>query len=379
MIENIKNKINQIKLTEFIDSFTKPKEIPSKPLVDNSKVLLEILDKIGDREYKILVNGKLFVSELPENFKKGDILLAKILRANPLTLSLINLLEFSEINDKQKLAILLQYLKIPNTENAIDLLKAFIKLKIPVQKERFERLLELISETGLIFDNSQLEILLKLYIFAPTGKYKFDSFLLNLFAEKEDILYVDLLNSIIKLSSICKDETLKKFLYEYLIIDIDDRSKYFQLFDKAKLVLIISELMNNKNLAEYYDYLNAIRLSLLKIVLRNRFLKNIHYRQDFLIIKNMNNLNLIKYHYEAINPEKLPGVDRVILYFKTKILGKIEADLLLNFDRLFIKFIANNDSLAKIDSKKDEFIEKLNKKFRVETKITLYNPEIFNG
>lgn len=379
MIENIKNKISQIKLTEFIDSFTKPKEIPSKPLVDNSKVLLEILDKIGEREYKILVNGKLFVSELPDNFKKGDILLAKILRANPLTLSLINLLEFSEINDKQKLAILLQYLKIPNTENAIDLLKAFIKLKIPVQKERFERLLELISETGLIFDNSQLEILLKLYIFAPTGKYKFDSFLLNLFGEKEDKLYVDLLNSILKLSSICKDETLKKFLYEYLIIDIDDRSKYFQLFDKSKLVLIISELMNNKNLAEYYDYLNAIRLSLLKIVLRNRFLKNIHYKQDFLIIKNKNNLNLIKYHFEAINPEKLPGVDRVILYFKTKILGKIEADLLLNFDKLFIKFIANNDSLSKIDAKKDEFIEKLNKKFRVETKITLYNPEIFNG
>lgn len=379
MIENIKNKISQIKLTEFIDSFTKPKEIPSKPLVDNSKVLLEILDKIGEREYKILVNGKLFVSELPDNFKKGDILLAKILRANPLTLSLINLLEFSEINDKQKLAILLQYLKIPNTENAIDLLKAFIKLKIPVQKERFERLLELISETGLIFDNSQLEILLKLYIFAPTGKYKFDSFLLNLFGDKEDKLYVDLLNSILKLSSICKDETLKKFLYEYLIIDIDDRSKYFQLFDKSKLVLIISELMNNKNLAEYYDYLNAIRLSLLKIVLRNRFLKNIHYKQDFLIIKNKNNLNLIKYHFEAINPEKLPGVDRVILYFKTKILGKIEADLLLNFDKLFIKFIANNDSLSKIDAKKDEFIEKLNKKFRVETKITLYNPEIFNG
>jgi len=378
MIENIKNRLSQIKLTEIFDTFTKSKDIPTKPLVDNSKVLIEILDKISDKEYKILVDGKLFISDLPDNFKKGDILLSKILKSNPLTLSLVNLLEFSEINDKQKISILLQYLKIPITETSLSLLKSFIKNKTPILKEKFERLLKMILDSGLIFDEEQLDILVKLFVLGAGNKFKFNYDTLKLFSEKEDQLYANLLNDIIKLNSISKNDVIKRFINEFLIINLDEKNNSLALFDKIKLVLIIDELMKEKSLSEYYDYLNASKFTLLKIVLRNRYLKYISRKQDFMIVRSGKNLNLIKYHYEAVNPEKLQGVDRVIIYFKTKLLGRIDADLLLNFDRLFIKFISNEQTLEKIDKNRVVFEQKLNKKYRLDTKITLYNPVLFN-
>jgi len=378
MIENIKNRLSQIKLTEIFDTFTKSKGIPTKPLIDNSKVLIEILDKISDKEYKILVNGKLFISDLPDNFKKGDILLSKILKSNPLTLSLVNLLEFSEINDKQKISILLQNLKIPITETSLSLLKSFIKNKTPILKEKFERLLKMILDSGLIFDEEQLDIIVKLFVLGAGNKFKFNYDTLKLFSEKEDQLYANLLNDIIKLNSISKNDVIKRFINEFLIINLDEKNNSLALFDKIKLVLIIDELMKEKSLSEYYDYLNALKFTLLKIVLRNRYLKYISRKQDFMIVRCGKNLNLIKYHYEAVNPEKLQGVDRVIIYFKTKLLGRIDADLLLNFDRLFIKFISNEQTLEKIDKNRVVFEQKLNKKYRLDTKITLYNPVLFN-
>jgi hypothetical protein len=379
MLENIRNKFNQIKLTEIFDNLTKPKDIQQKPIFDNTKVLIEVLDKISNNEYKILVNGRLFVSNLPDNFVKGDILLAKVLRANPLNLSLVNILQFSELNDKNQLAILLQYLKLPIDDTSQALLRAFIKLKIPIVKNKFEQILSKLSDSGLIFDNEQLETILKLYIVSNKSGFKFDANLLKLFFDRDDELYSTFLGNLQKLINTVKDKNLLRIINEFLIYELDDLNQFNQVFDKTKIVLLLDELVKSNLYSEYSELLNILKFNLSRIILRNKYLKFINRHKDFLIVKSNNKLTLLKYSYEKVNPEQLDNVERLLIFFKLINIGNLETDLLLNSSNLYIKFIGNEEILKKIEETQENLISQVEKKYKISVKISLYNPEIMNG
>lgn len=217
-----------------------PLTLPAK----NSVVSFSILDKTGN-DYKILINGKVYLSSLPVNAKQGDSLLGVVLNNNPMVLNLVNILNMKSLNP-ENLLILISKLGLRKTENNVNLLKAFIINKKPILKDHLDKFSEILEGLDFLFDESQLSYLIMVF----ANDLNFQSF------DKNTAEYFrHPLNEIIKeIFSVMQKEAAKdkavNSIYGMMSVDCEngdfEKKLIANLFGRDKLIAEwISENKNN--------------------------------------------------------------------------------------------------------------------------------------
>lgn len=126
----------------------------------HSIVRIEVLGRNLNR-YNILVNGKLYQTDLPVTVLPGDILLAKAINLTPIKLQLNDLLK-TDLN-YNSLIYLLDKLNVDITDLSLEIIKILLKNRKPIVKSSIQNIVNLIGIEEQSTISSDLESLVKLY------------------------------------------------------------------------------------------------------------------------------------------------------------------------------------------------------------------------
>jgi hypothetical protein len=333
----------------------------------NSVVSFTILDKISS-EYKILVNGKVFMAVLPVNAKIGDTLLGMVLNNNPMTLNLVNILNLKNITI-ETLNSLLVKLGIQKTETNLSLLKALIANKKPVLKSKLDKLAEILESLDFTFDETQLSFLIQVF----SNEDNFQKF------NKRNAEYFRYpINNVIKeIYSQIRDEALNSSSIEQIRkeLTIDFEKEGFEkgimtgLYSRDKA---IQDWINENRTS---DNLEIKKLTGLfgYYLIQKSFLKKEGIFPGFIIAQKTDSRELIEYKLERTSRENGDVHYLMNLGMRSIEFGDIAIDGILSKSNLTLSFGLEGNNIRYFDEEKDELKKSLRNNVGINTFLS------FNG
>jgi hypothetical protein len=295
MINNISNNI----IIKAVQTGSGKSGLNSGSPAKGSFQSLQILDKLNGN-YRLLINGKVFQSKLPVNVGKGELMLAKVINQQPLTLSLDNLLN-GKMFDGALLSNLLNKLNIKETDLSKNLLQRLVLEKKPVIKSKYKRLLEYLDDTPNNFDDLQVGLMIEMLWQdkePPYTEYEqmFDEIFDLSFFELSELIYKTLLSINEKYS----EKIIVQEMNSGLILHLDSENEEFaKLKDKSNL---FTYFLNKINSPESYvssetDF-KVISDLFLKYILQKSVYMRFGFHPEFAIISEGGKTEFIVYKTE---------------------------------------------------------------------------------
>lgn len=340
----------------------------------NDLVLVKIIDKIQGK-FKITINGKLFQAEFPFDFLKGESLIAKIVKLNPITLSLDNI----NLVDKTVLYSLLERLNVDKNKRTVLSLEILLRINKPLSKTNIESLANFLSEFEDIEDN-RAEFLAEIY-FAKRDENGFDvKRYASLF--RHDLKY--LATKIAELAKLV--ENLKSMPeVKYLINQTFYLESESSSFDKNFYQKVASFKDNLKELLlKLVDYvlsdeakglskddlktLNALIENVKSYLFQKITLESLGIYSGFIIYKDKDRERLIEYEFQKSDKSDLKNALTLNLKFDTEAFGEVKTMLTISGDNANLFFFAskeaNNEFSENISELENNFCEKLSLKVK---------------
>lgn len=334
----------------------------------NSTALLNVIEKINS-SYKVLINGKVFQTQLPINAEKGDDILARVIQQNPFTLALDRFENL--LVDVNAVLSLLEKLQISRTVLSEKILKLVAAGKKAITKSKLEKIINYIEKSGVEFDESRLVLLINLIWDNSNETYQE---IANSYHKIFDIsfekLSAEIYESLLRLNRLNLPEQIYLKINEAMIFDYENEAHQFNLVsvgDKSDEFLALARIIEgeterNQLAASALSELEYMQSLLIKYILQKAIYNKYNIYPEFVIIKFKSRLELINYQYEKgangngdsyklfINPDKDRFENTVIhaMMNTSKIYGLINSTA-ANFSRI-------EDYLCKLNARIGEEI-----------------------
>lgn len=256
----------------------------------HSIVRIEVLGR-NSNWYKILVNGKLYQSNLPVTVLPGDILLAKAINLNPIKLQL-NDLHNAEL-DSDSLIYLLDKLNVEITDISLDIIKILLKIGKPVIKSGIENLIDLIEKKGKNAALSNLEFLIKL--FSDSVNYsKVNENNIQYFQIPIDQLVQLIFSSFIKLISESHTADEINDLANIVVLNLDEEGGKMPTCE-------VNELLNwtKKNLGSKRNEISKLAAYIFSYLYQKMFFLKVGQSPEFFILKNNGKYQPVFYNLQS--------------------------------------------------------------------------------
>jgi hypothetical protein len=213
--------VNNIRLEPLKNNYDAAALIKNLPKV-NSFVEINVLEKIGDM-YKILIEGKLFQTNLNIKLNVNDAVIAKVISHEPFTVSLDNLVLTKNINENV-IALFLNKLNLPQTGKSVKALLAFIKADKPLIKEKLLKLIEVLNNPDFEDADSTLELLVKILSAADEKSMVFNKNFIKNFQKPVEKLIAEIFESAKNLNSQNLPKDVLEKLNSLIMLDADGMS-----------------------------------------------------------------------------------------------------------------------------------------------------------
>lgn len=327
----------------------------------NSVVNFSILEKTGGN-YKILINGKVFLAALPVNVKQGDSLLGIVLNNNPMVLNLVNILNLKSLN-LQNLSMLLVKLGMKKTDNNAALLKAFIINKKPILKKQLDKLSEVVENLDFSFDENQLNYIVQL--FANDDNYQqFDKQTAEYFRFPINEIIKEIFQRLQKgkLNG-GKIEQINNLLTVNISGKEQGKELISELLNLDKL--IISWVKENRQSPD--KEINKLNALLSRYLIQKSFLQKGGIYHGFAIADKENEQDLVEYKFEKSQRDE-SGVHYIInIGMSSKEFGDILIDGLLTKTNLNLNFGMEESKKKYFEEEKESFKEEITKNLTLNT------------
>ncbi len=331
MIESV---VNSVKVEQGLIQLKSSSGFKNMPAV-NSTVLVSVLDKIGPN-YKLLISGSVYQSNLPIVPEKGEEFLARVMSQQPLTLGLDN---FGKLNqtDNQGMSLLLSKLNIAETALTKSLIEKVISLKRPLLKSKVNRLIELIENMDIKIDDVQMQLLISIVWNLSNDNLSSTK---NVFESVFDITFEELSKMIFSLveksNSLNLSENFYDLLNNKIILDsstLESQSKISSVKDKSEEFLSVIQYISanidlynhNKSVMALFDDLKTY---MLKYIIQKAFYGKFNLYPEFVIVKKDKSLELVNYRIEKKQENNF------------KVISKINH---LHDESLFLQGVYSND------------------------------------
>ncbi len=357
MIESI---TNSAKVQEGLIQLKPSSGFKALPSV-NSTVQVNVLEKIGSN-YRLLINGSVYQSNLPVTTEKGEEFLAKVMSHQPLTLGLDNFAKFGQL-DAQSASLLLSKLKIAETDLTKTLLEKVVSSKKPLLKSKIDRLIEYAENMDIKIDDVLMQLLISAVWNLSEDKLKETK---NIFEEVFDISFEELSKQIFALINKSNELNLSQGYYDLVndsfILDAENFEQQLNISavkDKSErflnLIQFIYENESQLNLDNSAnDVLSELRTFSLKYVLQKALYGKFEIYPEFAILKRKGKLELVNFRLEKNDGNSY------------RVISKIDLD---KDDSFFIQGLFTNEKFigeAIVNNKIDELVKNqlnvLNKK-----------------
>jgi len=327
---------------------------------NDSLVEVFVLRKEVDN-YKVLIEGKVFLTKLPVNAANGETLVGKVIKINPFTISLDNLTGNKEITE-QTIGMIINKIGLLRSENSNRIVKNLLIAKKPLIKSKIEKLSEYLEE------NHISDELLNLLILLITDKDWEE----NLSDKNLPAIFNDGLNKIMYEIFSLVIEIHKDYRYEFpelknRIIYNDPEEfrgslNYYELFEKLNESIKINS--NNHFLVQR---LELLRIAIIKMFFQKRYYSRINRNPEFIIIKKDNEFELIKFLLER-NKDKDENY-YLSLSMSPDNLGEVLVEAVYNDERLNVTFMNNNMDIKIHNDEREYLINSVQTKFRIITNV----------
>ena len=312
------------------------------PLQKGMLVNVEALERIG-KQYKILINGKLYQSNLPVQMKKGEEFTARVASVNPMVLTLT---EF-EANDAAQLKALSILLGLEKSGSKNSLLEKVIASKKVLSKKKMRQLIDIVEHYKNEIDELQLSLLIHLiWSENETDPQLFDDDFKKVF----DVSFKELCNQIFEqvktLIELKIPAPILQKINHTMIYDLDKPEKINTLKDKSKgfieLISFVNAVAGSADLPFIeINELKKIRKLLLKYILQKAVYASAGLYPDFTIVNYNHPYSLVYFMFMANGD--MPEVTKLISEFELKNLGEVKLN----------SFFVNNEFKGKIEIEKN--------------------------
>ena len=317
------------------------------PLQKGMLVNVETLEKAG-KQYKILINGKLYQSNLPVQMKKGDEFAAKVSSVNPLILAIT---EFDP-GDQAQLKALNLLLGLDKSGFKNSLLEKVIAAKRVLSKKKMRKLTEIVEHYGNEIDELQLSLLIHLVWSENDADPQFFD---DDFKKVFDISFKELCSKIFEQVKTLIDlkipgPILQK-INNIMIYDLDKPEAVDMIKDKSKgfieLVSFVDAIAGSADLPYIeINELRKFRKLLLKYILQKSVYASAGLYPDFTIVNYHRPYSLVYFIFMANSG--MPDVTKLISELDLKNLGEVKLN----------SFFVNNEFKGKIETDKNpEYLE----------------------
>lgn len=319
MISSIPNIVNTSTGTININAGSGVGNLPAV----NSTALLNVLEKINNT-YKVLINGKVFQTQLPINVEKGDEVLARVLQQYPFTLAL-DKFENLLISDAGGLLSLLEKLQLAKSALSEKILRLVIANKKALTRSKLEKIIDYIEKAGIDFDESQLVLLINLIWDNSNEGFKDTANSYHkIFDMSFEKLSAEIFESLLRLNRLNLPQEIYFKINEAMIFDYENEAHQFNLVsvgDKSDEFLSLARVIEieagkNELTAPALLELEVLQGLLIKYILQKAIYNKYSIYPEFVIIKFRSRLELINYRFEKstngkedtykifINPDK---------------------------------------------------------------------------
>ncbi len=280
--------------TQNINLASKGKTIQVPP--KGSLVSLTVLDKIG-ANYKLLINGNLFQATLPVAVASGEELIGKVIKQNPLVISL-NQLPNLFANPGLLETILLKF-DLQNSLISKSIIQRLAADKRPLIKSKIQDISEFINFWGKEVDELLLGLLIQ---FFWNSDKKFNKDELKEILLPFDIPFEKICEKIFGLIVANYSQFSAKnmqWLRETFLVELNENALPGKMFtgELAKYVQLLEEL-KNLNSEFPFAFRADLYLLLLKYLLQKAEFNSFGIFPDFLIAKDDEKLFLIMFLFE---------------------------------------------------------------------------------
>ncbi len=276
--------------------------------INYTPVKIEVIEKYSNGE-KVLINGKLYITELPIDLEIGDVVVGKVIKSNPLTVSL----DIKKENGARKVDRILKILSIKNNSINNELINLLLVMQKPLVKKYVEEFIEIMQSGGFNYSFDELKVLTHL-IWNVKGRavkktLKRYSEVFNESFEITGMKIFEILNTL-KIESI--DKSLTDKIWSVFVSEKDEDLPVV-LKDKTNKELEILTLLNNRDTNSvdlYRSGIKSLKSCLEKLVLQKSFYANAGIYKDFIIMKTVNGY---KHYFVKYEPENESGVSNLLI------------------------------------------------------------------
>ncbi len=284
-------------------------------------VKIEVIEKYRNGE-KVLIDGRLFVTNLPVNLEVGEIVCGKVIKNNPLTVSL----DIKKENNDKQIDKLLRLLGIKKNPIAAEALSLLLVMQKPLVKSYTEEFIAFLRLNGSNYAFDELKVLANL-IWNKTGNV--ESFA-EIFNESFQSICEKIFGILgeIKIES-GKNKTLDLLWSSFVIDDANDLDD--RLNNKNERLAKGLKLFGDRNKS---DLLFAeMRMERLKNYLKKYLLQKSYYAstgiyKDFVVLKGNSGYKFYFYKYETEREEQVANLLITTNYENEKMIGYLTENIL---------------------------------------------------
>lgn len=340
-----------------------------KPLPSiNSLIKINIIEKFKDG-YKVLIEGRVFLSKLPINADINESIIAKVLNHTPFTLALNNIITNKGIDES--ISMLLSKLNIPSSLEKERILKLFLLCRKPIVKSKLERLSELLKSNIIDLDDDQLTEAILFLESSDTNYQNITPSLLNLFKIKNSVLAYNILNLLRELNRLLPLSEFSKKINSLLIIknNVIEKLNPLLIRDYAVKLGKVSDLITESQ--EYISdektlsIIHHLTNSLLIYKIRQALSLNRGNIYLFLIIETDGELELLEFESDLHNQDF-----NFNLNMMPENLGLINARGVYTSNSLSLDVFSNNETRTLLEKNKDELEKELESSIHCRQKLT---------
>ncbi len=307
-------------------------------------VKIEVIEKYSNGE-KVLINGKLYITELPIDLEVGDVVAGKVIKNNPLTVSL----DIKKENRLRQIDRLLNILNIKKNPISSEVLNLLLVMQKPLVKKYTEELISFMQHSGFSYSFEEIKVLV--YLIWNGNRNSLNK-TLNRYSEIFEESFESIGRKIFNLLSGLKIESADKELINkiwnvFVLENPGQLSSFLNNKTEKELELLAFLKSRDKNLIDLYrSEFKSLKHYLKKFILQKSYYALTDAYKEFVILKSNKGYRQYFIKYEHENETEVSNLLITTNEREEKIIGYLTKNIIYgeihtSADELISEYLVN--------------------------------------
>ena len=294
--------------------------------ISYAPVKIEVIEKYSKGE-KVLIDGRLYITELPIDLEIGDVVAGKVIKNNPLTVSL----DIKKENRVRQIDRLLKILNIKKNPISSEVLNLLLVMQKPLVKKYTEELISFMQTSGFHYSFDELKVLV--YLIWNGNKTSLDK-TLKRYTEIFNESFESVSEKVFKILTGLRIESINKELIDkiwnvFVLENTGQLSSFLNNKTEKELeILTLLKRWDNNLIDLYRSEFKLLKSYLGKFILQKSYYALTDTYKEFVILKSDKGYKQYFIKYEQENGTEVSNLLITTSEGEEKIIGYLTKNII---------------------------------------------------